>query len=60
MAASVSAFLRGRDFTETEARMAGANRVCIVDQGMAEKLFRGEDVLGRRVRYAEPTASGVI
>ncbi len=50
--------LRGRDFTETEARMAGANRVCIVDQGMAEKLFPGEDALGRRVRLAEPTAKG--
>jgi putative ABC transport system permease protein len=51
-------FLRGRDFTETEARMAGANRVCIVDQGMAEKLFPGEDALGRRVRYADSTAKG--
>ena len=50
--------LRGRDFTETETRMAGANRVCIVDQGMAEKLFPGEDALGRRVRVAEPGGSG--
>jgi predicted permease len=50
--------LRGRDFTETEARTAGANRVCIVDQGMAEKLFPGEDALGRRVRFAEATVSG--
>jgi hypothetical protein len=50
--------LRGRDFTEAEARAVGATRVCIVDQGMAEKLFGGEDALGRRVRYAEPTASG--
>ena len=52
--------LRGRDFTETEARMAGANRVCIVDQAMAEKLFPGEDALGRRVRLAEPAASGAV
>jgi hypothetical protein len=50
--------LRGRDFTETEARMAGANRVCIVDQGMAEKLFPGGDALGRRVRSAEAAGSG--
>jgi predicted permease len=46
--------LRGRDFPETEARSADAPRVCIIDQGMAEKLFPGEDALGRRVRYAEP------
>ena len=52
--------LRGRDFTDTEARMAGANRVCIVDQGMAEKLFPGEAALGRRVRFAEPTAGGAL
>lgn len=50
--------LRGRDFTESEAQTVGANRVCLVDQGMAEKLLPGEDALGRRVRYAEPTASG--
>jgi predicted permease len=50
--------LRGRDFTDAEARNAGATRVCILDERMAEKLFAGEDALGRRVRYAEPTASG--
>jgi predicted permease len=50
--------VRGRDFTETEARMVGTNRVCIVDEGMAAKLFPGEDALGRSVRYAEPTSSG--
>jgi predicted permease len=50
--------LRGRDFTEAEARSAGATRVCIIDERMAEKLFPGEDALGRRVRYAEPTAGG--
>ena len=50
--------LRGRDFTESEARTAAATRVCIIDEGMAEKLFAGEDALGGRVRYAEPTAGG--
>jgi putative ABC transport system permease protein len=50
--------LRGRDFSETEARTTGANRVCIIDQGMAEKLFPGEEALGRRVRYADPAVNG--
>jgi putative ABC transport system permease protein len=50
--------LRGRDFTENEAGTLGANRICIVDEGMAEKLFPGENALGRRVRYTERTASG--
>jgi putative ABC transport system permease protein len=50
--------LRGRDFTEAEGRAIGANRVCIIDERMAEKLFPGEDALGRRVRYAEPTSRG--
>jgi putative ABC transport system permease protein len=49
---------RGRDFTESETRAAGVTRVCILDERMAEKLFPGEDALGRRVRYAEPTAGG--
>jgi predicted permease len=50
--------LRGRDFTEAEAQTTGAARVCIIDQGMAEKLFPGEEALGRRVRYAEPPHNG--
>lgn len=50
--------LRGRDFTEAEARATNATRVCIIDERMAEKLFGREDPLGRRVRYAEPTAGG--
>ncbi len=50
--------LRGRDFTEAESRVAGANPVCIIDQAMAEKLFPGEDPIGRRVRYVEPAAKG--
>ena len=45
--------LRGRDFTETEARANEATRVCIVDQGMAEKLFPGEEAIGRRVRFGD-------
>jgi putative ABC transport system permease protein len=50
--------LRGRDFTEAETTATSARRVCIVDERMAEKLFGGEDPLGRRVRYAERTAGG--
>jgi len=50
--------LRGRDFTEAETQTGGATPVCIIDEGMAEKLFVGEDAIGRRVRYAEPTARG--
>ena len=49
--------LRGRDFSETEGRMPGGHRVCIIDQGMAEKLFPGGDALGRRVRYADSKAA---
>jgi putative ABC transport system permease protein len=49
--------LRGRDFTETEARTSEAARVCIVDQGMAEKLFPGEEAIGRRVRFVDAPAS---
>jgi putative ABC transport system permease protein len=51
--------LRGRDFTETEARATEAARVCIVDQGMAEKLFPGEEAIGRRVRFADPPAGAL-
>ena len=50
--------LRGRDFTESEASALGASRVCIIDEGMAGKLFPGENAVGRRVRYAERTSSG--
>lgn len=45
--------LRGRDFRETETRTPGANRLCIVDEGLAQKLFPGEDALGRSVRYSD-------
>ena len=48
--------LRGRDFTEAEASAAGDRHVCIIDERMAEKLFPGENAVGRRVRFAEPAA----
>ncbi len=51
--------LRGREFTETEARKKGTTRVCIIDEGMAAKLFPGKDALGQRVRYTQAPADGL-
>ena len=45
--------VRGRDFTDEESSRAQANQVCIVDEGMAAKLFPGENAVGRRVRFTE-------
>jgi len=50
--------LRGRDFTENEARDADAPGVCIIDEGMAAKLFPNGDALGQRVRYTQPRSEG--
>ncbi|MBL9218306.1 MAG: ABC transporter permease [Opitutaceae bacterium] len=51
--------LRGRDFTETEARQQGTVRVAIIDEGMAAKLFPGKDALGQRVRYTQTPTDGL-
>jgi putative ABC transport system permease protein len=51
--------LRGRDFSESEAREKGTGRVCIIDEGMAEKLFPKQDALGQRVRYTQPPTDGL-
>ena len=51
--------LRGREFTDSEAREKGTTRVCIVDEGMAEKLFPGKDALGQRVRYTQAPTDGL-
>lgn len=45
--------LRGRDFTEVEAREKDAPGVCIIDEAMAQKLFPDGDALGQRVRYTQ-------
>jgi predicted permease len=45
--------IRGRDFTEGESLEDLPSRVCIVDDGLARRLYRGGDALGRRVRFAE-------
>jgi putative ABC transport system permease protein len=50
--------LRGRDFTETEARDPQSAGVCIIDEGMAKKLFPDSDALGQRVRYTQPRTTG--
>jgi predicted permease len=56
---SISAtILRGRDFTENEARDSGAPPVCIIDEGLAAKLFPGQDALGRHVREARGGQAG--
>ncbi|HVZ63312.1 MAG TPA: ABC transporter permease [Lacunisphaera sp.] len=50
--------LRGRDFTENEARDKSSPRVVIVDEAMAKKLFPNRDALGQRVRYTQPPSDG--
>lgn len=50
--------LRGRDFTETESHAKDSPGVCIIDEGLAQKLFPGTDALGQRVRYTQPRTSG--
>ncbi len=50
--------LQGRDFTAAEARDKGSPRVCILDEGIALRLFPSGDALGQRVRYTQPPADG--
>jgi predicted permease len=50
--------LQGRDFTESESRDKSSPRVCIIDEGMARKLFPQGDALGQRVRYTQPPRDG--
>ena len=41
--------LKGREFTEADRR--GAERVVIINQTLADKLFAGEDPIGKRVAW---------
>ncbi len=50
--------LRGRDFTENEAREKDSPRVVIVDEGLAKKLFPNSDALGQHVRFTQPPTDG--
>ncbi len=44
--------LRGREFTEAEARDPNANGVAIIDEPLAAALFPGEDPLGQFIQAA--------
>ncbi len=50
--------LRGRSFTELECQKHDTPRVCILDDGLARKLFPDKDALGQRVRLTQPPADG--
>jgi predicted permease len=50
--------LRGRNFTDLECREKNSPAVCLLDEGMAKKLFPTKDALGQHVRYTEPPADG--
>jgi hypothetical protein len=42
--------LRGRDFTDQECLQAEGSPVVIIDQGMADALFPGEDPMGKYIQ----------
>ena len=50
--------LRGRTFTELEAQKHDTPRVCILDEGLAKKLFPDKDALGQRIRLTQAPADG--
>jgi predicted permease len=53
--------LRGRAFTRTEAEVAGAQAVAVIDEVLAKKLWPDGDALGQRIQWAEgdtPSAAG--
>jgi predicted permease len=45
--------IRGREFTEEEARSPEAPRVAIIDASLATKLFGAEDPLGQSIRIVK-------
>ena len=49
---------RGRTFTELEAQKHDTPRVCILDEGLAKKLFPDKDALGQRIRLTQAPADG--
>jgi putative ABC transport system permease protein len=50
----------GRDFRAGEGTLAGAGpRVCILDEGMAARLFPAGNAVGQRVRPAQGSADDV-
>jgi putative ABC transport system permease protein len=50
--------LRGRNFTDNECRRKDTPAVCLLDEGMAKKLFPDKDAVGRRVRLTQPPSDG--
>jgi putative ABC transport system permease protein len=50
--------IRGRTFTALESQKRDTPRVCILDEGLARKLFHDKDPLGQRVRLTQPPADG--
>jgi predicted permease len=57
-------FLSGRDFTDAEMAPGSGERVAIVDDELAAKLWPGENVIGRRIQFIEgdipPTAPPML
>jgi len=51
--------LRGREFTAAEEAAASAAPVAIVDEPLADRLFRGEDPLGREIVLVDPDGEPV-
>ena len=43
--------LRGRDFSDTELAPGSRQQVAIIDDALAEKLWPGEDALGRSIQF---------
>jgi len=50
--------VQGRDFSDNEAMVRNPSPVCILDEGLAKKLFPNENALGQRVRYTQPPSDG--
>jgi putative ABC transport system permease protein len=45
--------LSGRDFTDAEVTSGDGQRVAIIDDALAEKLWPGEDAVGRLIQFLE-------
>jgi predicted permease len=50
--------VRGRTFTELESRQRDTARVCILDEGLARRLFPDREALGQRIRLTQAPADG--
>jgi len=50
--------LRGRDFSDIEAREKDSPAVAIIDETLAAALFPDGDALGSQIRYTQPPADG--